>query len=138
MVGKFVQVINNNNNNNSSGGSGNTGIGIRNPIDISLINYELKPRPDDLENDPRGRVVVCNTSGDVTIKVFSEENAEYNLLVCNGTLTLDVQGSPFVGKTSNYPMAGDMFFSIQILVFNRVIYIFPKKIDMTSSFKPIP
>ena len=60
MVGKFVQIINNNNNNSSGGNSSNATLGIRNPIALSTINNELKPRPDDLENDPRGRIVVSD------------------------------------------------------------------------------
>lgn len=125
MVGKFVQVINNNNNNNSSGGSGNTGIGIRNPIALSTINYELKPRPDDLENDPRGRVVVSDDPSSFVIKI-ADDDAEYKVLINKGQATLDTQGKPTIGKAV-LPYSGDMFFLLHIIVFDKVVNIFQEK-----------
>lgn len=122
MVGKFVQIINNNNNNSSGGGnSSNVTLGIRNPIALSTINNELKPRPDDLENDPRGRVVVNDDHSSFVIKI-ADDDAEYKVIISNAQVTFDSQGKFMNGKTT---YAADIVsLLLHIIVFDKIVYIF--------------
>lgn len=125
MVGKFVQIINNNNNNSSGGNSSNATLGIRNPIALSTINNELKPHPDDLENDPRGRIVVSDDPSLFVIKI-ADDDAEYKVLINKGQATLDTQGKPTIGKAV-LPYSGDKFFLLHIIVFDKVVNIFQEE-----------